>query len=69
MSKCCVGIIFLRLSHYGSPVFGEKRPKHEGHYEHKGEERAHLTGIYSFETFVSFVVEIDLPLRTVDPSF
>jgi hypothetical protein len=29
----------------------------------------HLTGIYSFETFVSFVVEIDLPLRTVDPSF
>jgi hypothetical protein len=60
-------------SFFGSPVLGGKRwrsapwrqrrsPKHEGHHGHKGEERGSFVGHFSFETFVSVVVENDFPL-------
>ena len=50
----------------GSPVLGRKKPKHKGHYVHKGG-KGFILWALSFVTFVSFMVENSLPVQTVDP--
>lgn len=50
----------------GSPVLGGKKPKHEGHNVHKGG-RGVFDWLFSFVTFVSFVVENGFPVKNGRP--
>ncbi len=44
-------------------MLGGKKPKHKGHYVHKGEEKGSFDGRFSLVTFVSFVVENGFPVK------
>jgi hypothetical protein len=72
--------IDIHVNKQGSPVLGGKRPKHEGHYVHKGGKGAYLTGGFSFVTsphglpgkprrcsVVSLVFENSFPVKNGRP--
>jgi hypothetical protein len=62
------GFLKTHLIFLGSPVLGGKKPKHKGHYGHKGG-KGPFDGGFFFVTFVSFVVENGLPVKNGRPYF
>ena len=47
----------------GSPVIAGKKPKHEGLKVHKGGKTAGFAVVFSFVTFVYFVVKNDFHVK------